>query len=74
MYSLSSNAGELEDLLSHLQELAASAGGAPLMTVQQPGRSSSASDTAAAAAAGASGVAGTDTTAEGGRADDWELV
>jgi hypothetical protein len=70
-------AGELEDLLSRLQQLAATAGGAPLMTVQQPGRVSSASDAAAAAAAAGGGVgaSGSDAAAGGGgRADDWELV
>lgn len=64
------HADELQDLISRLQQLAVTAGGAPLMTVQQPGRASSASDAAAAATACAGGGA----AAEGGKADDWELV
>lgn len=65
-------AGELRDLLTRLHELSTTAGGAPLLTVQQPGRVSAASDGAAAGGAAAAG--GTAEVAEGGRADDWELV
>lgn len=70
-------AGELNDLISRLQQLAATAGGAPLMTVQQPGRVSSASaDAAAAAAAGerSAHTAAANGGAEGSKADDWEFV
>jgi hypothetical protein len=67
------HAGELQDLLTRLHELSKTAGGAPLLTVQQPGRVSAASDGAAAAGGGAA-AGGSAELAEGGKADDWELV
>jgi hypothetical protein len=67
-------AGELQDLIGRLQLLAATAGGAPLMTVQQPGRASSASDAAVTVSGAGDGAAGSDAAADGAKADDWELV
>jgi hypothetical protein len=44
------------------------------MTVQQPGRASSASDAAVTVAGAGGGAAGSDAAADGAKADDWELV
>jgi hypothetical protein len=67
-------AGELDDLLGRLQQLADTAGGAPLMTVSDASCGSNDAGAVGGGAFTAGGDAGAGAPGGGGNADEWELL